>query len=142
MPAIDRCEPQMIRAFQKSGWIVTHQPFAIKVDKTRTGYIFADLRLQRSIDHQSIIVVEVKCFESTRTALDEFYQAVGQYIVYRNALSANQILAPVYLAIPLIAYENFLLGELVQAVLKDIHMDLIVIDLEKEEVVEWIISSR
>ena len=77
MLAIDRCEPQMIHALEKDGWIVTHQPFAIKIDRTRTGYIFADLRLHHPQTDQSAIVVEVKCFESTRTFLDEFNHAVG-----------------------------------------------------------------
>ena len=67
MPAIDRCEPQTVRALEKDGWLVTHQPFAILMDNLRGGYIFADLRLQKPQTGQSAIVVEVKCFASTRT---------------------------------------------------------------------------
>jgi len=142
MPAIDQCEPQVIRALEKSGWTVTHNPFAIKIERDRVGYIFADLRLEHDNDNEHIIIVEVKCFESSRTILEEFYHAVGQCIVYRNALENNNIATKVYLALPTVAYESFFQKQLIQSVLNDIQLQLIVIDLEKEEVVEWITSNR
>lgn len=138
MPAIDRCEPQIIHALEKDGWLITHQPFAIRIDKTRGGYIFADIRLHKPQTGQSAIVVEVKCFESTRTFLDEFYHAVGQYIVYRNALLLNDISSPVYLAIPSNVFQNFFQQALIKAVLRNTRINLVVIDLEKEELAQWI----
>ena len=142
MPAIDQCEAEVIRALQKSGWRVTHQPFAIKIERSRAGYIYADLRLQRESDSANIIVVEVKCFDSSRTLLEEFYHAVGQYLVYRNALQANQINVSVYLTVPIAVYKEFFLQPLIQSVVKDIHLNVIVIDLDHEEVSQWIISNQ
>ncbi len=142
MPAIDQCEPQVIRALEKTGWKVTHNPFVIKIERDRVGYIFADLRLEHDNQNEHIIIVEVKCFNSTRTMLEEFYHAVGQCIVYRNALVNNNITTEVYLALPTVAYETFFQKQLIQSVVNDIRLQLIVIDLEKEEVVEWITSNR
>jgi hypothetical protein len=64
-----------------------------------------------------IIVVEVKCFDSTRTQLDEFYQAVGQYVSYRNALTINDMHLPVYLSVPLSVYVTFFQIPLIAAVI-------------------------
>ena len=142
MPAIDQCEPQIIRALEKSGWKVTHNPFAIKIERNKAGYIFADLRLEHDTENEHIIIVEVKCFDSSRTILEEFYHAVGQCVVYRNALANNDITTAVYLALPTIAYETFFQKQLIQSVVNDIQLQLIVIDLEKEEVVQWITSNK
>lgn len=142
MPAIDQCEPQIIRALEKSGWKVTHNPFAIKIERSRIGYIYADLRLEHDENNEHIIIVEVKCFDSTRTILEEFYHAVGQCIVYRNALINNDITTHVYLALPSVAYDTFFQKQLIQSVVNDIQLQLIGIDLEKEEVVEWITLNK
>lgn len=138
MPAIDQCEEQVINALETAGWVVTHQPFAIRVDKSRAGYVYADLRLRQANNDQTIIIVEVKCFSSTRTQLDEFYQAVGQYVSYRNALQVNGIISPVYLSVPKAVYQSFFQIPLIEAVVQDTQIKLVVIDLEKEEVIQWI----
>jgi len=96
-----------------------------------------DLRLQKSQTEQTIIVVEVKCFESTRPFLDEFYHAIGQVIVYRNALKLNNIESPVYLAIPAVTFRKFFQQVLIEHVLRDTLVNLVVVDLDKEEIVQW-----
>ena len=141
MPAIDQCASQIIRVLQDAGWNVTHSPFAIKIEKSRTGYIFADLRLEHDQTEETVIVVEIKCFQSTRTVLEEFYQAIGQYVVYRSALRSSQIRLPIYLALPLRIYESFFQRALIKSVLNEIEMNLVEIDLQKEEVSQWITSN-
>ena len=138
MPAIDQCEQQVIRALEKDGWSVTHQPFAIRIDKIRGGYIYADLRLRQKQGDRTVIVVEVKCFASTRTLLDEFYQALGQYVVYRNALIINNMKVAVYLSVPADVYQTFFQKSLMRSVLQDMQVNLVVVDLDKEEFVQWI----
>ncbi|MCI0709173.1 MAG: XisH family protein [Chloroflexi bacterium] len=137
MPAIDLCEQQVIRALQKDDWLVTQQPVPIRIDKSCAGYIYADLRLRQRQGGQSVIVVEVKCFTSKRTPLEEFYQAVGQYVVYRNALALNDTHIPVYLSVPVQVYQTFFKLPLIQSVINDMQVNLVVIDLDKEEVIQW-----
>jgi hypothetical protein len=137
MPASDQCEPQVIRALQKSGWEVTHQPFALRIDRGRTAYVYADLRLSQIQNQQSLIVVEVNCFGGARTILDELYHAIGQYLVYRQALLMNNIQTPVYLSVPETIYSSTFQSLLIDAVLQDIQIKLIVVDLVNEEVVLW-----
>jgi hypothetical protein len=136
MPAIDSCEPQMIRALEKAGWKVTHQPFPVRL--SRVEGIIADARLRHKTRKRQIIVLEIKCFPENRPALDEFYRATGQYLVYRNTLKLKAIKTPVYLAVPLTAYNTFFSRKSIQATLNDAKIKLVVVDIEKEEVVKWV----
>ncbi len=136
MPAIDECQPQMIRALAKEGWLVTHQPFAIRISKTEG--VYADLRLQHHQYQQTIIVVEVKCFPETRSLLDEFYHAVGQYLFYRQVLAQKNINIPLFLAIPTHAYEKLSNRPIMASVINEIHVKIVVVDLDDEEIVLWI----
>lgn len=136
MPAIDQCEPQVIRALQKQGWIVTRRPFAIRLGKGES--IYADLRLVSAQDQRVIIVVEVKCFSEKRSILDEFYHAVGQYLFYRDVLVLKNINTPIYLSVPLNIYDTFFNRETVKTVVQNAQIKVIVVDLENEEVVSWL----
>jgi hypothetical protein len=137
MPALDRCEPQIIRALEKQNWLVTDKPFPIRLGQNK-GYLYADLRLEHSERNQQVVIVEVKCFPKQRSQLDEFYHAIGQYQVYQNALIMREISLPLYLAIPHDVYEDFFDKDIIQATLQKIQVKLIVIDLRLEEVVKWI----
>ncbi|MBK9124900.1 MAG: hypothetical protein IPM16_17525 [Chloroflexi bacterium] len=138
MPAIDYCEPQVIRALNRGGYRVTDQSFALRIDITR-GFVFADLRLVRTTEPlSSIIVVEVKCFPETRTALDELYGAIGQYIVYREAMLFNAVEGTLFLAVPMTVFETLLKRPVLDAAIRETKINLIVVDLEHEEVRQWI----
>jgi len=78
MPPSDICEPQIIRAIEKAGFRLTHKQFAIRPSPNE-NFVYADLRFKQ--DNQVIIVVEVKCFPIRSAFTEEFYQAVGQYLL-------------------------------------------------------------
>jgi hypothetical protein len=137
MPAIDRCEPQVIRALEKSGWVVSHQSYGLKVGSGKEkSYVFADLRLIQG--EEEIIIVEVKCFADPRFQMDDLYQSIGQCVVYRNALRLNKIEAQLYLAVSEAVYQTFFQKPLVRAALADAAMKIVVVDLSKEEIRSWI----
>jgi hypothetical protein len=136
MPAIDNCEPQVIRAMEKADWTVTHKNFGIRVGKEAT--VFADLRLINQENNISIIVVEIKYFPDTRTTLSEFHHALGQYIWYRNALMLKGLDLPLYLAVPAKIYDTFFQRATTQSVISDAKIKLIVIDMEREKILQWL----
>jgi hypothetical protein len=139
MPAIDQCEPAVIRALQKAGWIVTHQPYSIHiVEPGRSNYVYADLRLRHSRNSRTIIVTEVKCFADKRQLMDDLYESIGQYATYRSALALENLQLPLYLAIPLAVYATFFQKPLVQRVINDVQVKLVIVDTEKEEIIQWI----
>jgi XisH protein len=136
MPAIDQCEPHIIKALEKAGWQVTHHPFPIRI--SRDEGVFADLRLRHRDNKRTIIVVEVKCFSEKRSLLDEFYHAVGQYLLYRNILTLSNIDVPLYLSVPSNIHSSFFRRKTIQAVVQDAKIRLIVVDMEQEEIVKWL----
>ena len=71
--------------------------------------------------------------------MDKFYQALGQYIVYRNALILNGIQSPVFLSVPAPTFQNHFTQPLIQAIRRDIQLNVVVVDLDKEEVIQWIL---
>ncbi len=83
------------------------------------------------------IAVEIKSFSSD-SLIDDFHYAVGQYIDYRRALLEQEPERVLYLAVPLDAYEEFLKGDLPQAVIKENGFKLIVYSAKREEIVVWI----
>jgi hypothetical protein len=136
MPAIDSCQAQVLQALHKQGWQVIEEPVPIRLDDRRMT--FADALLRKPQLQQQIIVVEIKCFVQKRVELDDFYQAVGQYLFYRNALALENVYTPLYLAIPDTTYTNLFKKAPIQATLKDAKIKLIIVNLVDEEVVSWI----
>lgn len=136
MPALDSCEPPVIRAFQKDGWQIAKKPQSILLME-RT--LFADLRLERRSNGsiENVIIVEVKCFSNPENDVAEFYTAVGQYQLYRSALSFTEPSTPVYLALPSIAFERLSREPSMLHVLGTSGIKWVVVDIEIEEIVAW-----
>lgn len=135
MPAIDQCEPQVIRAFGKADWTVIQQPVSIPL---RPGYVHADLRLQHQQRQTNIIVVEVKCFPESRSVRDEFYHAIGQYLFYRALLKARGDSSDLYLTVPHEVYQRFFMDNLIQSILEDDKIQVVVVNLADEEITQWV----
>jgi XisH protein len=132
MPALDACHPHIAHALQKAGWTVSPVPHAIRAPGRRYP-LLADIRASRG--QEEIIIVEVKCFLDD--PLVELYMAIGQYMVYRSLLQQSPRRPPLYLAIPNYAYHG-IFKEIGLAVVNDAAMNLIVVDLDKEVVEQWI----
>ncbi len=67
-----------------------------------------------------------------------FTSALGQYIVYRKLIQLTEPEYKLYLAVDDVVYENFFQRKSVQAVINENHLLLIVVNIEKEEVRQWI----
>jgi hypothetical protein len=136
MPALDSCHLQIVHALEKSGWHVA--PNQLGLD-TPLNNLFVDIVAHRSVEigDQEMIVVEAKCFPKSSSGTTELYVAIGQYLVYRELLIANQIDSPIYLAIPTDAYQTIFKAIGMSVVTKSA-IKLIVIDLEREEIEQWL----
>jgi hypothetical protein len=138
MPQLDSCHPQVVKALEKAGWRVVVSPFRLEAPLTD---LFADILAERTpeTDHNEIIVVEVKCFSDKKAQTTEVYTAIGQYLVYRELLIANSLDYPIYLAIPTQAFYG-IFEAIGMSVGITTQIKLIVIDLEREEIVQWMES--
>lgn len=120
-------------ALRKDGWTITHDPFRLRVGKKR---LIMDLGAQRLISAEKglrKIVVEVKSFVG-RSDVRDLEQALGQYVLYQQVLTEQQIDRVLYLAVPRRSFNTIFQTELGALLLKNALVRLLVFD-EKEEVI-------
>ncbi len=137
MPAKDKFHEIVKNALQQQGWTITHDPYHIDL-----GFVdfYIDLGAERLIgatrDGEKI-AVEIKTFLGAST-ISEFHTAIGQFINYRIALEEEDADRLLYLAVPLDIYKRFFKYTFIQTVIRRNQIPLLVYDIEKQEVAEWI----
>ena len=136
MPIRDSCHHQVMNALRKASWIVDESQVFLRADGLT---FFADIQAQHTNGSvQQIIIVEVKCFSDERFDQDELYRAIGQYLIYRSVLQIRAPQLPLYLAIPSSVYDRLFRKSVVQNVIMDNQIKLLVIDVDLEEIIQWV----
>lgn len=124
-------------ALESDGWLITHDPLRI----TTGGTVFKmDLGAERMLAAEKggeRIAVEVKSFLQP-SIVYAFYEAFGQYILYRDAIRDEGIRREVYLAVSDIAYYRIVEIPFLEERLKEYDIKVIVVNLEKEIIERWI----
>jgi hypothetical protein len=135
MPAIDTCQPNVIRALEKDGWRILLGETRFRKYKRS---IMIDIRAVHGANGSSrqILLAEVKCFGNPSEYTRDLYTAIGQYIVYRAMLDELNDATPLYLAIPIVAYDELFDG-IIQRAINDVKIKLIVVDIVQEVIVTW-----
>jgi hypothetical protein len=137
MPAKDVYHDAVKNALIKDGWTITADPYKIKY---KDAELFADLAVEKPIvaeQNGRKIVVEIKSFLSP-SPMRDFELALGQYILYRNLINFTEPEYQIYLAIKESIYENFFKRESIQDITNINQLLLIVVDMEQEEILQWI----
>jgi hypothetical protein len=83
------------------------------------------------------IAIEIKNFRSKSPILD-LEQAIGQYVLYQLLLKQVDPTRKIYLAITQQMKEEIFSEPLGELVIEQLPLKLIVIDLNQQEVQEWI----
>lgn len=105
--AKDVFHQQVKKALTKDGWIITHDPFTIRISEAIKLQI--DLATENSIAAErniEKIAVEIKSFIAD-SDISEFHTALGQYLNYCQAVEEQEADRIVYLAVPSETYQNF-----------------------------------
>lgn len=137
MPAKDIYHDAVKNALIKDGWTIIADPYRIKY---KDAELFADLAAEKPFvaeQNGRKIVVEIKSFLSP-SPMRDFEVALGQYILYRNLIDLTEPEYEVHLAIKDSIYENFFKRESIQEITKINKVTLIVVDMEKEEILQWV----
>ncbi|MGL5064203.1 MAG: XisH family protein [Microcoleus sp.] len=137
MPAKDAFHEIVRTALEQEGWTITHDPYHIDL-----GFVdfYIDLGAERLIaatKDDDKIAVEIKTFLGP-SAMSEFHTAIGQFINYRIALEEEDANRLLYLAVPLDIYKRFFKNTFIQTVIRRNQIPLLVYDIEKQEVTQWI----
>jgi hypothetical protein len=134
LPAKDRYHDTVIRALKKAGWTITSEQFPIVVEDR---HLWVDIRAEKEQERLAILV-EVKGFENTPSPVEYLASATGKYSLYLAALDYVGSPIPLYMAVPMPAYNGILSEELGKLALGRVKMHLIIFDSESEEIVQWI----
>ncbi len=83
------------------------------------------------------LVVEVKSFVGA-SKIQDLKEALGQYDIYRYLLEETAPDRKLYIAISIAAYNTFFTQDVAQLILNKHQLPIIVVDIEAEEITQWI----
>ncbi|TAE41740.1 MAG: XisH protein [Runella slithyformis] len=124
-------------ALEKEGWIITDDPLDLTTGEVE---LLADLGAERVIAAQRAnekIAVEIKSFVG-QSPVSEFHKALGQYENYRLSLEELEPDRPIWLAVPLLAWNDFFQRPFIQKAIKRHKIELIIFDSDNETILQWI----
>lgn len=105
--AKDKYHENVKEALIREGWAITHDPYYLPVGRRR-GFI--DLAAEKQIigaeKEDEKIAVEIKSFLGA-SDLDEFEDALGQFIIYHMAIEEKEPSRILFLALPQSFYGRF-----------------------------------
>lgn len=136
MPAKDYYHDTVRIALEKDNWTITHDPYTLKVGRRR-GYIDLGAEIIAAEKGLEKIAVEIKSFLG-KSELDQFEDALGQFIIYLKALKRKEEVRVLYLAIPKTFFLSFFDDPFFVELAKDYELKLLVFDEKKEIIFKWI----
>lgn len=136
--ANDTIHDAVKKALGKDGWTIIKEHLHLEYEELD---IFVDLMAERASfvaekDNQQILV-EVKTF-GDRSFMRALQQALGQYQIYVDFMEFTGLGYELYLAVSSAVYETFLRGTAAQRIIQRHRIKLLVVDIGREEVVEWL----
>lgn len=137
MPKLDIIHHAVKRALIKDGWLITDDPYIIQYQKT---VLYADLGAERPIAAERAdqkLVVEVKSFIG-QSKIQDLKEALGQYDIYRYLLEETAPERKLYIAVSEVSYKSFFIQDIAQLIIKKHPLSMIIVDLEMEEITQWI----
>lgn len=137
MPRKDLIHDAVRNALIKDGWTITNDPFRIVYEDTD---VYADLRIvktEATTTLQRALVIEIKGF-TRDSPVHDLEIALGQYELYRIYLRQVAPEEKLYLAISASTYNEQFLRPSFRIIIEEKALPLVVIDTEREEVVQWI----
>jgi XisH protein len=136
--AKDKFHQNVREALEKDGWTITHDPFFLMVGRRR-GFI--DLGAKKEViaaeKGTEKIAVEIKSFVG-ESDLDQFEDALGQFIIYLNALEEKEPERVLYLAIPEEFHIRFFDDPFFQKLAQRYEVRLLIYDSIKNTIITWI----
>ncbi len=130
MSQLDKCHQQVLNALAKEGWVLRKNQVYLAY---RQRIVYIDAVMVRSWDRE-LILIEIKCITDDMTT--EVYAAIGQYLIYREMIRLRSE-GELFLAIPTVGFDAAF-DDPVMEIVKRENIQIVVIDLELEEVSQWI----
>lgn len=124
-------------ALEKDGWLITQDPYPVRVEEVSYEIDFAAEPLIAAQKEDNAIAVEVKSFVGPST-INEFHKAVGQFNDYSVALEIQDPSRVLFLAIPEDIWNRFFQQQIIQKSLERIGAKVIVYNPFTNTIIQWI----
>lgn len=147
MPQRDHIHNIVKQAIINDGWEITDDPYIISYGER---FLFVDLGAVETDAHKrregyflgaqregQRIAIEIKDFRG-KSAIADLELAIGQYVLYRLLLNKVDPQREIYLAITDVAYDDIFKEPIGELVIHDLSLHLLVVDVQKMEVQQWI----
>lgn len=138
MPARNRDHDAVVAALVADGWTITDDPLHLKAGGRD---LYVDLAAERpvigAVRGSEKIAVEVQSFSSP-SAVSDLERALGQYVLYRMALSRQEPDRPLFLAVTTAVYDGVLSEPIGEYAFVDLSLRVLVFDPTSQQVVRWI----
>jgi hypothetical protein len=139
VPAKDTIHEVVKEAIIRDGWEITDDPYVISYGER---FLFVDLGASSFIgvkQGNKQIAIEIKEFRS-QSQVNDLEQSIGQYILYRLLLHQVDPKRDLYLAISQATYSEIFSEPIGKLVIEQLLLNLIIVDLKKKEISQWIPS--
>ncbi len=136
MAAKDKYHKEVRLALEKEGWHITHDPYFIRLGK-RKGFIdlgAETIGAERGLEK---IAVEIKSFSGV-SDVDEFEDALGQFLLYKLALSRKEPERMLYLAMPRDFYNSLFDDAFFLEVLEIYEVHVVIYNYKLSIIEKWI----
>lgn len=127
----------MCYCLEKDGWTITDDPLTLRWGGKN---LFVDLGAEKILAAQKNdlkIAVEVKSFLGP-SQINELEKGLGQYILYLDILARIEPDRNLYLAIREETFSELFAEPIGQLLIENDRLCLLVVDPEKEVIVQWI----
>jgi hypothetical protein len=138
MSARDIYHNHVKAALEKDGWTITHDP--LRVERRKHQKLQIDLGAERLLGAEKgtrKIAVEIKSFVGA-SELDDLYNAVGQFVIYRNTLKRIEPQRELFLGIRSTVYKSLFADPNDEELRSEENIKLLVFNARTKEIVKWI----
>ncbi|MEB3269811.1 MAG: XisH family protein, partial [Leptolyngbya sp.] len=136
MPAKDLYHDTVKVALMKDGWTITQDPLSLRFGKKD---FFIDLGAERLLaaeKNREKIAVEVKSFIGP-SEIKDLENALGQFVLYQNALSILEPDRALFLAIREAVYVDLFEEAIGQLLLQRNLLQIVSFDPDQEVIIRW-----
>jgi XisH protein len=134
---LDKIHEIVKTALIKDGWTITADPFAIQFEELDLYVDLAAERVFAAERENEKIAVEIKSF-LLPSKIQDFKLALGQHELYKEYMAVLTPDRKLFLAIGEDIFKTFFQKKAVQFIINHKQMPLIIVNLNEEEIVEWI----
>ncbi|MEM9886108.1 MAG: element excision factor XisH family protein [Bacteroidota bacterium] len=136
----DKIHGAVRRALEKANWLVTDDPLKVYLLDDPDKYFEIDLGAEYLLGAEKEgerIAVEIKSFSSS--ILNDFHEALGQFLDYRSALKENEANQDrtLFLAVSEQAYDEINAIGFMKRRIEEYGLNFLIVDIAEENIVEW-----